>query len=410
MHATGSLRRDSTWSPLLTGERAAAARAVAAEIAATVAPPMLAPGASAGLAGGAAGVALLVAEARRADAASAGLPAPDELLRAAADRAGERQPDLDLWTGEAGIAFALTRLRGPGASAEIDRRLIDWVSRRPVVQFDLIVGVVGAGVQALELVPEPPGPELLARVVEALGEAAERDSGGLAWREPSPQADGPPRFNAGVAHGTPGVAAFLAGAVSSGHAPPVARDLLEGALAWTLEQRMSDEVSVLPWDVEPGSTPAPARLAWCYGDAGGALAVLQAADALGDAEGRRAGEEIAVRAAERDPSTAGCVDAGLCHGAAGLGHLLGRAHALTGEEACARAGRMWLERALEMRDDRFEVAGFPAWIPDGKGRLKNHPDPGMLGGAAGVGLALLAACRAEDPGWDRALLASHRFQ
>ncbi len=353
---------------------------------------------------------LLIAELERSAIPAKDLPSSRKLLHAAVRGARERSLSPDLWTGAAGVAFVLTRHFGEGPSAEMDRRLIAWANSRPQEEFDLIAGVTGAGVQAVELLPDPRGVELLAAVVAALEESGERDSGGLAWRDP-PRAGDPRRpFNAGLAHGTPGVAAFLAGAVASGHSPTHSRELLEGALAWTLAQRLQDSASLLPYDSGPGVTREPARLAWCYGDAGGALAVLQAADALGDVQSRRAGEQMAAHAAERDPSDAGVVDGGLCHGAAGLGHLFGRLSALTGDEACARAGTDWLERTLAMREDGVDVAGFPAWIPDQYGEWAKEPDPGMLGGAAGVGLALLAACRPDDPSWDRVLLASHRFQ
>ena len=410
MREQGALTRGSSWRPLLAGAHAEQASAVAAEIAAAVAPRMLAPDAPPGLDRGIAGVALLVAEIERSGIAVNGLPASHELLRAAVARSRERPLSPDLWSGAAGLAFAVTRIRGPGPSAGADRALVAWARRRPQEQFDLIMGVTGAGVQALELLPDPRGAELLAAVVDALAHSAERDGGGLAWRQPLRAGDPRRPLDAGVAHGTPGVAAFLAGAVVSGRAPAGARELLEGALAWTLSQRLRGSVSSLPYDVEAGAPAEPARLAWCYGDAGGALAVIQAADALDDADGRRAGEEMAASAAERDPSLSGVVDAGLCHGAAGLGHLFGRLLALTGDEACARAAPMWLDRTIEMRQDGVEVAGFPAHVPDDDGEWGPEADPGLLGGAAGVGLALLAACRPEDPSWDRVLLASHRFR
>ncbi len=79
------------------------------------------------------------------------------------------------------------------------------------------------------------------------------------------------------------------------------------------------------------------------------------------------------------------MDAGLCHGAAGLGHLYNRLYQATGEVAFARASHAWLKRTIAMRRPGLGIAGYVHWHP-GSGRWRN--DPGLLTGAAGVGLAL----------------------
>jgi hypothetical protein len=52
------------------------------------------------------------------------------------------------------------------------------------------------------------------------------------------------------------------------------------------------------------------------------------------------------------------------------------------------------------------IAGYLAWEP---GEEKASPwtaDPGFLVGAAGVGLALLAAATAVEPAWDRSMMVN----
>jgi hypothetical protein len=115
--------------------------------------------------------------------------------------------------------------------------------------------------------------------------------------------------------------------------------------------------------------------------------------------------EIARRAAERAPKTAGVVDAGLCHGAAGLGHLFNRMFQATGETQFNEAATFWFERALEMRRPAEGIGGFSARDRvDGETRWVD--DPGILTGAAGIALALLAATTPIEPAWDRMLLVS----
>jgi hypothetical protein len=105
-------------------------------------------------------------------------------------------------------------------------------------------------------------------------------------------------------------------------------------------------------------------------------------------------------------------DAGLCHGAAGLGHLFNRLYQATGHPELLVVARSWLERALAMRSLDRGVGGFVAWGPDAQGELDWRNDPSLLNGAAGVALALLAATTPIEPAWDRFLLLSptHRRQ
>ena len=96
-------------------------------------------------------------------------------------------------------------------------------------------------------------------------------------------------------------------------------------------------------------------------------------------------------------------DAALCHGAAGLGHLYNRVFQATGRPELAAAARGWFDCALSMRRDGVGVGGFMSWWDDGTGW---RATPGYISGAAGIGLALLAASSSEPPDWDRALLLS----
>jgi hypothetical protein len=150
------------------------------------------------------------------------------------------------------------------------------------------------------------------------------------------------------------------------------------------------------------------RSAWCYGDPGVAAALLGAARSVGEPTWEREALEIARAAAARPAEEAGIVDAGLCHGSAGLGHLFNRMYQTTGDEALGQAARFWFERTLAMRQPDLGVGGFPASSVREDGTRYWRDDPGVLTGAAGVALALLAATTSIEPAWDRILLLSTR--
>src|SRR5438874_2094900 len=103
-------------------------------------------------------------------------------------------------------------------------------------------------------------------------------------------------------------------------------------------------------------------------DPGVAAALLLAARDAGEPAWAAAATGLAVRAAARPPGQAGVVDAGLCHGSAGLAHLFSRMYQMTAEPALADAARFWVERTFELcsamapgQGITLTEAARPAW-------------------------------------------------
>jgi len=258
------------------------------------------------------------------------------------------------------------------------------------------------------------GIAMLERVVERLDETAERNSEGITWLTspellPAWQRELAPNgyYNLGLAHGVPGVIALLGQAYGAGIARAQVGPLLEGAIDWLLAQKLtsSGAHSMFPSWAGPCTGSDDCRLAWCYGDAGIAAALLSAARGAREPRWERKALEIAIGAARRAPETAGVFDVSVCHGAAGLGHIFNRMYQATGEAPFKEAATFWFGRTLEMRRSEGGIGGFltinvvndeRCWVAD----------PGLLTGAAGIGLALLAAVTPVKPAWDRILLVS----
>lgn len=311
-----------------------------------------------------------------------------------------------LFSGFTGIAWVAEVLAGdPSAAPEddpiaaVDRALEASLARaRPDQPYDLVEGTAGVGVYALERMPRSSAKRMLALVVERLTAAVRlRKKPRATW-------------NLGVAHGVPGVIAVLgriAAADVGARAKKGARALLEEAVTWLLAQELPQSAEGrFAHAVGPGIPREPTRLAWCYGDAGIAAALLVAARAAGAPAWEGAAMRIALHAAARTETTSGVRDAGLCHGAAGVAHVFHRLHRVTGEARLAAAARTWFERALAMRKPGRGFGGFSAYDPaaEGSGGWRGRPD--FLTGAGGVTLSLLAATTDVDPVWDRALLLS----
>jgi lantibiotic modifying enzyme len=299
------------------------------------------------------------------------------------DRLARKPLRPGLYSGLAGIGWVMGHLvEDEEPCAAIDVALVRHVARPSWREpFDLIEGLVGIGVYALERLSRPAGKRLLGAVVGHLGETAVRRTRGVAWSNPNAV------FDLGVAHGAAGVIAVLGRVIDAdvdARTKKSARALLEKSVAWLLAQelpRTSD--GCFATAVGKGIRRKAARLGWCYGDPGIAATLLVAARACRKPAWERAALRIGLRAAARSEASSGIRDAGLCHGAAGVAHVFHQLYRTTHEKRFAEASRLWFTRALAMR--------APA-------------DSGFLMGAAGIALALLAATSNAEPAWNRVLL------
>ncbi len=340
-----------------------------------------------------------------------------ELLKGAVACAGSQELTPGLHDGLSGIAWAVEHLHvgDEDLNEETDEVLLSLLSRRPWEgPFDLIGGLSGIAVYALERAPRPSAMAVLEAVVDRLQESATFLEGGVAWATnplwiPQELRAGreEPEFDLGVAHGQPGAIAALAGASAWGIAR--ARPLLDHAMAWTLAQRLLDEEATFPAALRPGTMPEGAkRSVWCYGDVGVATTLLAAATAVGEVSWESEILEIARHSARIRPPQRHVVDAPICHGAFGVGYLLQKLHRSVGGANFEEDARAWLEHGLSMRATEGGLGGFRSWFPSESGG-EWREEPGFLEGAAGVGLCLGAALDpALDTSWDRVLLTSIR--
>ncbi|MEP7009395.1 MAG: lanthionine synthetase C family protein [Acidobacteriota bacterium] len=334
------------------------------------------------------------------------------------------ETSVGLFTGFAGVAWALEHLRAeivdPQAEdlgADVATFLLKLADETPWQgELDLIEGLAGLCLYGLERLPLPDSRELIEATATRLYEAAVIRDDGSSWLT-APERLIPMRrgqypngnFNLGLAHGVPGIVGALALAEAAGIIQPKNQLVLRDAVRWLRGQRLSPgERSQFPSWVGGTQPPQPTRLAWCYGDLGIALALHAAALAIGEETWEQLALEIARGAAVRPADTCDVVDAGFCHGAAGLGHQFNRLFQKTGDELFREAAVYWLRLTLELRSPGEGVGGFRARGPDRADQETWLADPGLLTGAAGVGLALLSAATDVEPKWDRLFLCSAR--
>jgi hypothetical protein len=318
-----------------------------------------------------------------------------------------------LYGGLAGVGWvtAHTTEGGDELLAIIDEALLRGLRASPRwhAEYDLISGLVGFAVYFLERGEAPAATAGLALIVDHLAALAEPAAIGTTWHTapqllpPHQRVDAPHGYhNAGLAHGVPGVLAVLARIAARPDAPPTAAILRDGADAW-LEAQLGPTVGKRYPSMLVDGQPRPSRAAWCYGDPGVLVAQWQAATLSG-----RPIEPYATRLLDSialSVDDAGVVDAGLCHGAAGLAHLANRAYQASGDERFRAAARRWFAETLAMRTPGDGLGGYRFHDVDmATLQPRRSASPDFLDGSAGVALALLAAIGEDEPGWDRLLL------
>jgi lantibiotic modifying enzyme len=407
--------------PLLTGrdaERARdAVRAAARGFAYTRAPRV-----GFDLVTGHAGLAIVHATLDRVVPGEGHLERASRAIERALAATGKIECNAWLWMGFTGVAWALELLQGrePGeGDNEVDQALPGLVASW-TDSFDLMTGVSGLAVYALEREPCPSVTALLGAIVDRLAKMSERRAPGVTWpldpRWLPPGASHVAQVDCdlGVGHGVAGVIAVLArihaSAAADARTKRRARSLLDDAVAWLLAQELPPGSGCCFPHVlglgPPRAPRRPSRLAWCRGDPGIAAALAVAARCTGEDDWLRAARRVALVAAARPFEGSGVRDAGLCHGAAGVGHLLGRVYRATGDTRLGVAARAWLMRAVAMRTDR--VYGWKTDSPLRGEGAREGTTPGLLMGAGGIALALLAATGDADASWDRAMGISAR--
>jgi len=302
--------------------------------------------------------------------------------------------------------------RNCAVDAGLDRALRGYPEAGP---YDLINGLAGIGWYALARWPRPTAAACLGHVIALLATWARTDGDGVYWRTNPAALVGPRRrlypaggVDVGMAHGMAGVVPLLARVYRLGVQPGLVQPLLHGAVTWILANLVETGSEVTtPSFIAAGARPCATRSAWCYGDPGVALAVLLAGRDAAEPTWTEAGIGLAVQAAQRPLDQTGVTDAGLCHGTAGLGHLFNRMFQLTGKRELAKAAVFWMEQTVGRCAEY--AAGTSAALKRSARAGPTEADrppwtgAGLLEGAAGIALALLAASQPVEPAWDQFL-------
>jgi len=247
--------------------------------------------------------------------------------------------------------------------------------------------------------------DVVSDYVKLLDSAAQYGNGTVKWMS-DVNPDRKMLYNISMSHGMSSISIFLSQCMEKGIESQICNKLLTGVVQYILQQEIDATKygSYFPFTSLESDKPIKSRLAWCYGDLGIAIAIWSAGVALNNNQWKAKAIEVMEYAADRRELESNMVmDAGLCHGTAGIAQFFKRMHYNTKDDKFLSANEFWVKETLNMAIWGEEgAAGFKTW--KGDKRIDNY---NFLTGVAGIGLALIAS-QGDDSfsTWDKVLLLS----
>ncbi len=274
-------------------------------------------------------------------------------------------------------------------------------------KFDFMHESIGIGIYFLERVKDNPmSKKYLEDLINGLELSCEKEEdGGLKWVSYN-HTENKLVFNLSLSHGIASIIEFLGKAYKKNIYKEKVKFLLNGSIKFLLNH-IKDPLlngSYFPSWVYDNEAMEKSRLGWCYGDLGIAMVLYQTGEILKDDSLKEISIKIMTFNSERRIlKSEYVVDAGICHGTAGIAHIFNRMYKYTGKEKYKETSDFWLKETLKMA--RFEdgVAGYKAWHSTVTSWVKEY---GILEGVAGVGLSFISAISDVEPSWDECLLLS----
>jgi lantibiotic modifying enzyme len=251
--------------------------------------------------------------------------------------------------------------------------------------------------------------KILQEFIVQLHDMGEKSNGSMKWSSVIDHETQKTGYNISLSHGMSSIAVILSKLYAiKGIDKEMVTSLLQGCINYILEQEIDKDKygSFFPsYALESMEQIQKSRLAWCYGDLGMSMALWQAGIALQNETWKNKALEILLFVSEkrRDLQNNLVMDAGLCHGTAGIGHVFYRAWWNTRLPEFKNAADYWFEQTLKMAKFDDGLAGYKALQP-----ITNQwiNVPSLLEGVAGIGLALLTYYYEIEPTWDECLLLS----
>ncbi|SEW52053.1 lanthionine synthetase C family protein [Chitinophaga arvensicola] len=374
-----------------------------------------------GLLGGYTGAALFYAYYYQLTGKAAHLNKVYDIIRKCLQSLSEEPMNGSHCSGIAGVSWCIQHLTALGfieaddtadTFADIDMLVADFMdSELREGRNDFLHHGIGTALYFLERLPAPVAVTQLEQLVTYLAESVIPLPGGIAWKDhfssKSQQHPDQDLFNLGLAHGVPAIISVLARCYEKGIAKEMTCQLIDNSVQWLLQTKNKSvgithsRYPVIVNDRGEVIGDAHSRLGWCYGDLGIAAMLWGTGKRLSRQDYQQEAQELFHHiAAYRNVKNGAVHDGCLCHGSAGIAHLLQQAGLAAGNDALLDAARYWWQTTLSMNTWDDGPAGY---------KFYHHPEyissHNVLEGIAGIGLSLISfADTTIRPAWGECML------
>lgn len=275
--------------------------------------------------------------------------------------------------------------------------------------YDFLHGAVGIGIYFLERLEDNPNiKQYLIELINELDNQSHKDKdGSIKWLSVVDIETGKQAYNLSLSHGIASIIAFLSKAYKQDINKEKVKILLDGSLKFLLNQKCDAQKngSYFPSYVDDTFIKDRSRMAWCYGDLGISVVLYNTAKVLNDTSLEEFSLKVLLDSTKRiDLQQEYVLDAGLCHGSAGMAHIFNRMFLNTGIEKFKETADFWFNETIKMAKFDDGLAGFKAYHTEKYGGWAN--EYGILEGVSGIGLALLSWQTQTELAWDNCLLLS----
>lgn len=294
--------------------------------------------------------------------------------------------------------------------AHIDPFLGKWmINEMEKGNYDFLHGASGTALYFITKLPDAKSKFYLQEFAKGLKNISIKESDdSLKWKYPLYNNFDQGEFNISLSHGVSSIVNILCKLYKNNICEDLCLEMIRGGLKFIKKQKLpfGKYNSIFPsWKLQNLEIQESSRLAWCYGDLGIAVTFWNAAQVLKNKKLENESIEILLHSCKRlDLKSNYVIDAGICHGSAGISHIFKRMYVNTKIPEFNVAANSWIEKTLEFAKYNDGFAGYKTWYPESRGGLK--PVLGLLEGISGIGLALLSNISEEEPVWDECLLLS----
>jgi lantibiotic modifying enzyme len=235
--------------------------------------------------------------------------------------------------------------------------------------------------------------------------AIDVDQDFIKWNSPCGINNGEIGTNIGLSHGMSGVISFLCKAHSVLSPETKIESLLQKSVNYIISKQNNYSItqSYFPsYLTEANEKIGGKKYGWCYGDTGIASAIYRAGEVTSNLKWKQLGKDVFVGLGNTPILSDDIpLDAGICHGSAGVAHMFNKMYLRTGAESLQAISFEWFKETLR-KASLTERPQYKSYSPDCK---TSRDDNGLLRGIAGIGLTFITALSGIS-NWDECLLLS----